>query len=146
MAQVSMRASKNKLSAHKTRSVHKNIYMASDSGGETSQVIWSEKRLQVMASSPTDSKLFTHFVNGLRSSIGEIRNQDAAISIALMIKMQQLLELEWQMEVKQDDKESIRTAADNGLFHIFTYCGILKGYETPKVILHDIHRHILSSK
>ena len=38
--------------AQKDRLVHENIYMASDSGGETSQVIWSEKRLQVMDIAP----------------------------------------------------------------------------------------------
>ena len=36
------------------------------------------------------------------------------------------------------------TAAENGLFHIFTYCGILRRYETPEVILHDLRHHILS--
>ena len=61
-----------------------------------------------------------------------------------MIEMQRLLELEWQMAVKQNDKECIRTAADNCLFHIFTYCESLRGYETPNVLPHDLRHHILS--
>ena len=48
------------------------------------------------------------------------------------------------MAVKQNDKERNITAAENGSFLIFTYCGILIGYKTPKVIRHDIHHHILS--
>ena len=70
-------------------------------------------------------------MTGLLSSISECRNQDAEFFIALMIEMQRLLELDWQLAVKQNDKGSIRTAAENGSFHIFTYCGSLRGYETP---------------
>ena len=103
--------------------MHANIYMASASGGATSQVIWSEKGLQVMASAFTYSESFTRFMTGLCSRIGERRNQDAEISIELMIEMQRLLELEWKLTGKQNNKERIRTAADNGSFHIFTYWG-----------------------
>ena len=91
-------------SARKSRSVHANIYMASASGGATSQVIRSYKGIQVMDSDPTESKWFTHFMTGICSRIGEHINQDAEISIALMIEMQWLLELEWQLAVKQNDK------------------------------------------
>ena len=48
------------------------------------------------------------------------------------------------MTVKQNYKERIRTAAENDLFYIFTYFGSLRGYETPKVLLHDLRHHILS--
>ena len=92
-----------------------------------------------MASAPTDSKWFTRFMNGISSGISECKKQDAKFSIALMIEMQRLLELECQMAVKQNNNERIRTAAENDLYHIFTYCGILIGYETPRVILHDLH-------
>ena len=48
--------------------------------------------------------------------------------------------------MKQNAKVCIRTAAENGSFHVFTYCGILKGYETSKVLLHDILYQIVSSE
>ena len=116
--------------------------MASDFGGATSQVIWSDKGIQVMDSAPTDSEWFTHFMIGLCSRIGEHRKKDASNSIVLMIEMQRSLGLEWYLSVKQNDRERIRTAAKNGLFHIFTYCGSLRGYETPKVLLHDLRHQI----
>ena len=81
-----------------------------------------------MASAPTDSKLFTRFMTGLCSRIGASRKKDAAIYIVLMIEMLQLLKLEWYLAVKQNNKELTRTAAENYLFHIFTYCGIVRGY------------------
>ena len=83
-----------------------------------------------MTSDPTDSKWFTHFMTGLCSSIGERINQDAEVYTDLMIEMQRLLKLEWQLEVNQNEKESIRTASENG--YIFTYCVSLRVYKNPK--------------
>ena len=77
-------AKQNISSARKVRLVYADIYMDSDSGEATLRVVWSDKRLQAMASAPTDSEWFTHFMNGLSSRIGERRNKDAAISIDLM--------------------------------------------------------------
>jgi hypothetical protein len=70
-------------------------------------------------------------MTGLRSRIRERRKQDAAISIALMIELQKRLELEWQAATARHDKERIRRATENGLFHVFTFCGSLRGFETP---------------
>ena len=94
----------NKSSVHKAASVHANIYMASASGGETFQFIRSDKGLQFMASYPTESEWFTRFMAGLFSRIGERRNLHTEISIELMIEMHRLLELEWHLEVKQNNK------------------------------------------
>ena len=85
-------AKKNVLFARKAMSLHANIYMSSASGGATSQVIRSDKRLKFMDIYPTDSDWFTGFMTDLRSRIVEHINQDAVISIALMIKMQRLFE------------------------------------------------------
>ena len=105
---------------------HTNIYMAGASGGATSQVNWIYKGLQVISSAPNDSEWFTCFMTGIFSRIGECINQDAEISIELMIEIQRLLELEWNLTVKQNKKEDIRTAAENGSFRIFPCCGILR--------------------
>ena len=88
--------------------------MAGASSGATSQVIWSDKGLQVIASAPTDPKWFTRFMTGLCSRIGNHRKQDATIYIVLMVEMQRLLKLEWNLEVKQNNKEHIRAVAENG--------------------------------
>ena len=45
--------------------------------------------------------------------------------------------------MKQKNKERIKTVAENGLFHIFTDGGSLRGYEPPKVLLHDLHHRIV---
>ena len=48
------------------------------------------------------------------------------------------------MEVNQNNKERIRTAVDNVSIQNFTYCGSLRGYETPKFLLYDINHQISS--
>ena len=98
--------------------------MAGASSGATSQVIWSDKGIHVIAISPTDPKWFTRFMTGLCSRIGERRNQELAISIDLMIKIKRLLELECHLEVNQNNKEHIITATDNGLFNILIIVGV----------------------
>ena len=108
---------------------NKNQCMFSVSRNGNNIIIWgcnNPKRLQVMASDPTDSEWFTRFMTGLCSRIGEHINQDTAIYIAFMIEMQRLLELEWQQAVMQNNKRRIITVAGNGLFRFFTYCGILR--------------------
>jgi hypothetical protein len=131
-------------SAHKARSVHANIHLASGLGGATSQAIRSDKGHQPISNTPTESEWFNHFMTGLQSRIGERRKQDAAISIALMIELQKRLELEWQAATARNDKECIRKATENGSFHVFTFCGSLRGFETPKLLIHDLRQHTLS--
>jgi hypothetical protein len=69
---------------------------------------------------------------GLRSRIGERRRQDAAISIALMVEFQKRLEAKWQEAVIKNDIGLTRETAEDGVFFLFTSCGSLRGYETPK--------------
>jgi hypothetical protein len=56
------------------------------------------------------------------------------------------LELEWQAALKRNDNERITKAAGNGSIHVFTYCGSLRGFETPKILLCDLHHQTLSSE
>jgi hypothetical protein len=83
-------------------------------------------------------------VTGLRARVGERRRQDAAISIALMIELQSRLEARWLEVNEENDWQEKRKAADNGVFFIWTYCGSLRGFETPKVLLHDLRQQIVN--
>jgi hypothetical protein len=131
-------------SARNARSVHANIYLASGLGGATSQAIRSNKGHQPIPNAPTDSEWFNHFMTGLRSRIRECRKQDAAISIALMIELQRRLELEWQAATARNDKECIRRATENGSFHVFMFCGSLRGFKAPNLLIHDLRQQTLS--
>jgi hypothetical protein len=82
-------------------------------------------------------------MTGLRSRIGERRRQDAEISIALMVEFQKRLEVKWQDAVIKNDIGLMRETAEDGAFSLFTYCGSLRGYETPKNIFQDLRRQII---
>jgi hypothetical protein len=131
-------------SARKARSVHANIYMARAGGGATAQATRSDHGHRAIACAPTDSEWFSRFMTGLKSRIGERRKQDAAISITLMVEIQRRLELEWQLATGLMNKDRVRAAAEHGSFHVLTYCGSLRGFETPKVVLHDLIHQTLS--
>jgi hypothetical protein len=83
-------------------------------------------------------------MTGLRAPIGERRRQDAAISISLMLEMQKRLEARWTRAVESRDNLVMRCVAYTGSFFILTYCGSLRGLETPKVVLNDLKRQTLS--
>jgi hypothetical protein len=125
-------------SARKARSVHSNMCMTSALGGATAQSVRSDKGHKALTTAPTDTEWFGRFMTGLRARVGERRRQDAAISIALMIELQSRLEVRWLEVNKENDWQEKRKAAENDAFFVWTYCGSLRGFETPKVLLHDL--------
>jgi hypothetical protein len=84
-------------------------------------------------------------MTGLKASVGERRRQDAAmISIALMIELQSRLEGRWLEVNEENDWQEKRKLAENGAFFVWTYCGSLRVFETPKVLLHDFRQQIVN--
>ena len=71
------------------------MFMASSLGRATSQSVRSDKERQSLTTSPTDNECFGCFMTVLRARFGERRRQDAAISIALMMELQYILEARW---------------------------------------------------
>jgi hypothetical protein len=87
---------------------------------------------------PTNTAWFNRFLTGLRARIGERRRQEVAIYISLMLEMQKKLEEKWTRDFESKDTLEMRCVAETGSFFILTYCGILRGFETPKVVLSDL--------
>jgi hypothetical protein len=119
------------------------MFMASAQGGATSKAIWSDKGHKTLYAAPTNTEWFCRFMTGLRSHIGERRQQDAAIPIALMVEFQKRLEAKWQEAVIKNDIGLMRETSEDGAFFLFTYCGSLRGYETPKINPQDLRRQII---
>jgi hypothetical protein len=118
--------------------------MASALGGATSKSVRSDKGHQALTAGPTDTEWLNRFMTGLRARIGERRRQDAAISISLMLEMQKKLEVRWTRAVESRDTLEMRCVAETGSFFILTYCGSLRGFETPKGVLSDLKKQTLS--
>jgi hypothetical protein len=83
-------------------------------------------------------------VTGLRSRIGERRRQDAAISIALMVEMQARLEAKLNRMASSTDPQDLRHSAEKRSFFELMYCGSMRGFETPKVLLHDLRKQMVT--
>jgi hypothetical protein len=131
-------------SARKARTVHTNVYAVSARGAEGSMAWRSEKARFVATKSPTETTFFNLFMVGLRARMGERPKQDAAISIAVMLAKQALLEEEWRQVAGDDRLEEQRQVAENGAFFLFLFCGSLRGFEGPKVLLAKLREQIVA--
>jgi hypothetical protein len=131
-------------SIRKALALHTDLFGASARGVEGALVWRSERTLFVATESPTDSAWFTRFMAGLKARVGERRKQDAAIPIEVMVAVQQLLEEEWIEAVEMDDAQLQRQVAEKAAFYLFLYCGSLRGFEGPKVVLSDLRRQIVA--
>jgi hypothetical protein len=129
-------------SARKARTVHTNVYAASARGADGSMVWRSERTRFVATTSPTETTWFNLFMTGVRARMGERRKQDAAISIALMKCKQELLEEEWGQALARGDLPAQRRVAEHGAFFLFLYCGSLRGFEGPKILLENLRNQI----
>jgi hypothetical protein len=131
-------------STRKARMVHTNVFAASARGAEGSMTWRSERTRFVATTSPTETTWFNFFMVGVRARMGERPKQDAAISIAVMQRKQELLEQAWREAVDGDDKQAQRNIAEHGAFFLFLYCGSLRGFEGPKVLLTSLRGQIVS--
>jgi hypothetical protein len=131
-------------SVRKARTVHTNVYAASAKGAEGSMSWRSEKTRFVATKSPTETTFFNLFMTGLRARLGERSKQDAAISIAVMMEKQKRLEEEWQQVKESGSPQEQRRVAEQGAFFLFLYCGSLRGFEGPKVLLARLRDQIVA--
>jgi hypothetical protein len=131
-------------SARKARTVHTDVWQASARAVEKSLVWRSERARFVATDSPTDSAWFSAFMVGAKSRVGERLKQDAAISVTVMLAKQALLEEEWRVAVDLGELRAQREVAENAAFFLFLYCGSLRGFEGPKVMLRELRAQIVA--
>jgi hypothetical protein len=107
--------------------------------------VWrSDKSRFVATKAPTDSAWFVRFMAGFRMRVGERTQQDAAISIQLMLLLQQLLEEDWIQSSEMGNPNARRTIAEHGAFFLFLYCGSLRGFEGPKILLTELKMQLVN--
>jgi hypothetical protein len=128
----------------KARSVHTNVYQSAASNIQGALVWRSEKARFVATAAPTDSPWFVHFMTGARARVGERIVQDAAISIGVMLATQAMLETEWATAEAAGHETTSLEVAEHATFFLFLYCASLRGFEGPKVVLHDLRRQIIA--
>jgi hypothetical protein len=129
-------------SARKARAVHTDVFNASARGIEGALVWRSERTRFVATTAPSDSGWFNSFMTGFKARVGERRKQDAALPVGVMVLKQRLLEEEWGEAAAASDLAAQRKTAERASFYLFLYCGSLRGFEGPKVVLDDLRRQI----
>jgi hypothetical protein len=129
-------------SARKARTLHTDLYNASVRGAEGS-LVWRSDRARFAATkAPSDTTWFNAFMTGFRARVGERRKQDAAISIKLMCSIQSSLESDWDLYFGEGNKRELKRICQHGAFYLLLYCGSLRGFEGPKILLADLRRQI----
>lgn len=105
------------------------------------------------AQGPSDSEWFSRFIQGYKSRVGQRKKQDAAISIGIMVALQNLFEEEWRTESDRQgsgesafDSQLLKEIAETATFFLFCFCCSLRGFEAPKIVLDDIRNQIQLEK
>lgn len=135
-------------SARKARSVHANVHQASARGAMQAAIWKGERTRMTQAQGPSDSEWFARFIQGYKSRVGVRRKQDAAISIGIMLALQESLETEWDREIQRKelgepaDFRKLREIAESATFFLLLFCCSLRGFEAPKIVLDDIRNQI----
>jgi hypothetical protein len=131
-------------SVRKARTLHTDMYNSSARAVKEASVWRSDRARFATTKAPTDSSWFNAFMNGYRARVGERQKQDVAISIELVIELQQTLEEDWNDAEASNNREDQRRIAEHGAYYLFLYCGSLRGFEGPKVTLSDLRRQIVA--
>jgi len=130
-------------SVRKARSLHTDFFNSSAQGVEGAIVWRSERARFVSTKAPTDTAWFNAFMTGYKARVGERRKQDAAIPIDVMVALQGSLEEDWTEALESGDKKRQRFLAEHGAFYLFLFCGSLRGFEGPKVVLTDLRKQVV---
>lgn len=125
----------------KVRTVHTHLYNVTAKGLQANIVLkghGADKTTWVGTTAPSESEWLRMFMQGYHARVGERRKQDMAISIDQMVAIQSLIEERWREAERLGDAEQKRKVAEIGTFFLAGYCGSLRGFEVPKIVLSEL--------
>lgn len=117
-------------SARKVRSAFSNYFHASKL--QVGALSFSAGKGHLFAScSVTNGMWYSRFQDGVHCRMGDVLKQDMAISMGVMLKLQDLFEQDYQ----QTGGEERRKIVEGATFSLTAYCISLRGFEVPKIDL-----------
>jgi hypothetical protein len=117
-------------SARKVRSAFSNNFHASQA--QLGALTFSAGKGHHFAScSVTNGMWYSRFQDGVHCHMGDVLKQDMAISIGVMLKLQELFERDYQ-ESSGEERQKI---VEGATFALIAYCISLRGFEVPKIDL-----------
>jgi len=122
----------------KVRTVNTHLYGVSIRGLQDNLTLKDSKSTLVATTAPSESPWHRYFMQGYHARVGERRKQDMAITIDQMKGIQQILEEQWSEAALDGDLKELRELAEIGTFFLVGYCGSLRGFEVPKIVLSEL--------
>lgn len=113
-------------STRKYRTAFSNFYHSSVSHLKM-VMLGKENRKVYLTDCPTDGRWFDRFMQGMGNRLGQQLVQDLAMSVEVLLEVQELLEEDWQLA--ESDEERVRIA-EMGFFFVVNFCTGLRGEET----------------
>jgi hypothetical protein len=110
----------------KLRMGFSSTYASSPSGVEALRTFGGDTAKFHLNLCPTNSLWFERFSKGCLSRMGQIVKQDLAISVGVMLMMQELLEGDWSQAQTQSRKALV---ANVGAYISIAFCGSFRGAE-----------------
>ena len=119
----------------KLRSFYSN-YVHSTPHGTGMATMTDGTRSTHFTASPTNSIWFKKFAHGIRNRLGQVTNQDQAISIDELLAFQEVLEHAWKFAWTADDSSLLFEIATIGAVVTGGYAAALRGEELGHIWLH----------
>jgi hypothetical protein len=119
---------------------YSNVYHASH-WQETVAVMSSDLRKLHITSCPTDDIWFGKFMLGMLKRLGRQIKQDCGLSIDVMLKLQELLEQDWDY-AGEEDIENRRAICELAMVFYGTFCWGLRDGEDLFLITVDGTRRV----
>jgi hypothetical protein len=124
---------------HKLRAGYSNVFMALVLGQDSLRLMGGgDKAKQHLCNCPTNTLWFERFSKGCLCHMGQIVQQDRAVSLELMHALCSLLDDEW--EGVGSTKQRAQVAA-LGAYSVIAFCGSFRGNEVFTVDLHGLIKY-----
>jgi hypothetical protein len=120
----------------KLRSAYSNLFHASALGASVMSTLGRDTAKTFLSNCPTNSLWFERFCRGCFKRMGQETHQDLAMSIAVVIELLSLLEVQWDSH-----KETRDTLTFVGAFVVIAYAGSFRGNEVFHVDLNGLIKY-----
>ena len=129
-------------SVRRVRTIHTHLFDISPGGITTNLVLKNDRKRWVATAAPSESEWHSLFMLGYHARVGERQKHDATISLEQMMAIQDLLEERWRDARRVGCPQMLRDVAEVGAFFMTGYCGSLRGFEVPKLVLTELRNQL----
>lgn len=129
-------------SCRKVRSLNTNMHNSGPSGAHDNLVLRTKNKRTVASTAPSDSEWANRFMMGFKARLGDRVRRDAALSVPQVLAFQELCEEEYLATIDTGDRVRRRQVCEIACFVLLSFCCSLRGFETPKIVLHILRTKI----